>query len=90
MFKPLMDKLGSVTHEYRGVTLRIAFRYPKDSVVPNGVIISPEHQPPRTGLGHQDLVVYDLFEGSWASYGDAIDAGIDRAEAFVDDHWVDE
>lgn len=90
MLKLLTDKPGSVTHEYRGVTLRIAFRYPDDSAIPNGVVIAPEHQPPQTGLGRRELVVYDWLEGNWASHAEAVDAGILMAEAFVDAHWTDE
>ena len=88
MFKPLTDKPGSITHEHRGVTLRIAFRYPSDSSIPNGVVIGPEEQPKPTPLGRHDLVVYDLFEGDWQTYGEAEDAAIERAEAFIDAHWV--
>lgn len=90
MLKLPTDKPGSLTHEYRGVHLRIAFRYAHDSDVPTGVIISPENQPPPTGLGRKELVVYDLFEGQWNSYWEAADAGVARAEAFVDANWEDE
>lgn len=90
MLKLSIDKPGSVTHEYRGETLRIAFRYPAESNIPNGIIIAPEEQPTQSGLGRKELVVYDLFEGTWASYGDAVDAGIARAESFIDKHWVEE
>lgn len=90
MFKPLTDKPGSITHEYRGVTLRIAFRYPDESCVPNGVLISPERQPDPSSLGKQNLVVYDLFEGNWETYGDAEEAAIERVEAFIDANWIDQ
>lgn len=90
MLRLPIDKPGSVTHEYRGETLRIAFRYPSDSDIPNGVIIAPEHQPPQSGLGRKELVIYDLFEGKWTSYWGAVDAGIARAEAFVDANWVED
>lgn len=87
--KPLTDKPGSITHEYRGEQIRIAFRYSHDSDIPTGVVISPEIQPPPSLLGKKELVIYDLFEGVWSSYWDAVDAGVERAEAFVDANWVD-
>ena len=90
MLKPPTDKPSSLVHEHRGVRLRIAFRYNHDSDVPTGVVISPEKQPDPSALGHQDIVVYDLFEGQWSSYWEAADAGAARAEAFIDANWEDE
>lgn len=85
--KLLVDKPGGITHEYRGEQIRIAFRYSNDSDIPTGVVISPEVQPAPNLTGKSELVVYDLFEGNWNSYWEAVDAGIERAEAFVDAHW---
>ncbi|WGK60554.1 hypothetical protein QAO71_10660 [Halopseudomonas sp. SMJS2] len=83
MFKLSLDGPGSIDHEYRGEKLRIAFRWKDGVSAPTGIVISPANQP-----SDDELIIYDIFEGSWNSYGQAEKAGIERAEGFIDSHWV--
>lgn len=67
------------THTYRGEDLLITF---SGKGAHQKILIAPVHQPHKST--ESQLVVYDVIYGSWATYEEALDAGVKASERFFD------
>lgn len=74
----IADRPWPIKFEYMGNWFQIAFRYVETSEVPTHAVIFP-----RENVG--ELYIYDIVEGPWASYEDAVETAKLAAE-----HWINQ
>lgn len=73
----IADRPWPIRHEYKGNLVQIVFRYVDDSDVPTHAVIIPMECS-------VEVSIYDIVEGPWSSYVDAVGAATAAADRWID------